>query len=224
MFAAGRCHHQRVDLDQAGIGVEQELRELEHDADRLGNLLAPKAEAKGQLPGLIRLKSEQWVQLHLVNRLGAALGHGLDLHPALGRGDHRVGVVGAINGNRQVVFLGDVHACDNQQSLDLEPCGRGLRRHHSVGEHELRGFAGLLGGPDELDEPGLASPPGVNLCLDHDAGRAGVKKLLRLGLRFVNRLNHGPARNRDPRFGKQLTGLILVDLHKSRSQDSGVRG
>ena len=91
------------------------------------------------------------VDLSLHDGLGVVLGHLLDLHAALGGGDHRRRVPRAVHGDRKVELLVDVHAVGDQQTLHLETLGRSLGRDHAVGQHEFGRLARLFGNPGNRD-------------------------------------------------------------------------
>src|SRR5690606_5437545 len=104
----------------------------------------------------------------------------------------------------------------DEQALDLQSLGSGLRRDHAIGEHELGGLAGLVGRTDELDEPGLAATAGVDLRFDD--GEPAVAETGRLhgaGVgrgRVLGAFNNLTGRHGDARLSQQFTRLIFVDL------------
>src|SRR5690606_4640722 len=91
--------------------------------------------------------------------VGVGLGHGLDLHAALG-GQHPEVLLGrAVEGEAGVVLLGDVRGQLDPQG----PHGVALDVH----PEDVRGVgADLVGVAGELDAAGLAAPAHLDLRLD----------------------------------------------------------
>ena len=223
----GRGRHQGVDLGQAGVGLEKEPGQLEHDVRHLPDLPAGETELEGEGPGLVGLGSQERMKALLVDRLGAVLGDRLDLHPALRRRDHRVALRRPIDGDGQVVLLGDVDRPRHEQPLDLQTFRRCLRRDHAMREHELGRLPHLLHGADQPHEPRLASAARVDLGLDHHLRILGAEEPLRLRGGFLHRLHHRTRRGGNAGVGQKLAGLVFVDFHGGagvRSQESAERG
>ena len=79
-----------------------------------------------------------------------------------------------------------------------------------MGQHELGGIQRIIGRLHELDEPRLAATAGIHLRFDNTY-RLG--ELLERQCGFIRRSAHLRRRNRNAIFGKDLTGLVFVDLH-----------
>lgn len=101
---------------------------------------------------------------------GRFSGDFFDFHAALGGGDHGGCAAGAVDGDAEIIFAGDIDAGCDEEDGDGDAFGAGLIADHAVGEHEFGGFAGFIGGFDELDEPGLSAAAGVDLGFDDADG------------------------------------------------------
>ena len=211
---ARRRDDQGVDLDQIGIGVGVELCQLLHDRGGLPDLPADETEPLRHGSCFVGFEPVEGMDRGLEDRIGILVRHGLDLDAALGARDDRVQAATSIQGDRKVELLGDVDACGDEQSLHLDAFGPGLHGHHAVPKHEGRGFAGFLDALDQFHESSLATAAGVDLGLDHDQGLTGLQDGTGFGHRVVDGLDHAAGGDRDAGVGEELSGLVLVDLHR----------
>ena len=82
--------HQRVDLQQRQVLVVEQLGQAEEDLGELLDLVALEAQREGQLTGLVRLRTDQWIDLGLENLLWRLCSDRLYLGAALGGSHHNV--------------------------------------------------------------------------------------------------------------------------------------
>src|SRR3954453_7802947 len=163
--AVGRLG-QRVDLDQRGVLLAEDVPQLDGDRDHLVADLGGEFRRVNYLGGLRGVDAGRRVDGDAGQRLGLGDRDLLDLHAALDRGHRQEGAVGAVEQVGEVVLLGDV---------------AGLGHHHAMGyvalhveaEDVLRPRPVLLGVVGQLDATGLAAAAGLHLRLDDD-GRADV--------------------------------------------------
>src|SRR5690606_13015665 len=143
----------------------------------------------------------------------------LDVHATLARGHERDPLAAAIDHEPDVELLADVGALLDQQAADLLALGTRLVRPELHAQDLARDLADLVDGAGELHATALASPPGVDLGLhdpDLSAERFG-------GLdRLVDRETGDTPGHRDPVLAQDLLALVLVDIHRRSSKDSGL--
>ena len=101
-------HHQRVDLRQAAILVEKDLRQARHDGLGLRRLLGGEAQIEGQPPGLERLQAGVGIDRRLEDLLRRFRGDLLDLDAALGAGHQHRQADGPVEHHAEVDLPGDV--------------------------------------------------------------------------------------------------------------------
>ena len=93
--------HQRIDLRERGIHLDEGLGEVEHELGGLGGELVLEAELVGQFAGLEGLQPQQRMEGFLEHFFGGFLGDFFDFHAALGGGDHRGRAAGAVDGDAE---------------------------------------------------------------------------------------------------------------------------
>lgn len=67
-----RGDHQRVDLQQREVAVEEHLAQTHEDLGELFDLIADQTQLEGQLAGLIGLRANQRIQGGLVDQMGVS--------------------------------------------------------------------------------------------------------------------------------------------------------
>ena len=144
----------------------------------------------------------------------------LDIHPALGTGDHRHLSAGPVDKKGEVIFLRNINTIGDVEPVDLLALLARLGGHQRVAEHRARVALDVL---DAMGQPhatlrvdlkflklSLAASAGVDLRLHH-VERAGQL------LRGLDRLLHAHRRmafgHRDAMIGEELLGLVFVDVH-----------
>src|SRR5215204_635591 len=174
--AVGRLG-QRVDLDQRGVLLREDLPQLHGDGDHLVAHLGREVGRVDDLGRLGLVDALARVDRDAGQRLGPLDGELLDLHAALLRGHGQEGAVGPVEQVGEVVLLGDVaglghHHLVRDVPLDVQP------------EDVLGARLGVLGVVGELHAAGLAAATGLHLRLDDD----GLADLPRDRLRLPGRL------------------------------------
>ena len=132
----------------------------------------------------------------LDNSVGLLFRDDLDLDASLAR-DHDYGAsLGAVDDDGCVILALDVHSFRHQELVDLQPFRSGLRRDHTIAEHEGSSFADLISRLAKLDEPSLPPAAGEDLGLDDHLGTD-----LLMGFdRLLDGLDHLGSRNGHPGF------------------------
>jgi hypothetical protein len=172
---------QRVDLQHGHVLGQERRIELRQQRRRFLGQTAGQAERLGQRALVGRPDAGGGVDREGVDLLGRVVRDLLDVHAALGGGDHRDHARLPVDQQGEVEFLGDGRALFDVEAVDLLALGTGLVGHQHAAEH-LLGVAADLG--DRLDhadaalgvggqpfELALAAPAGVDLAL-HDEDRA----------------------------------------------------
>ena len=207
---------QWVDLDEAGVGVQEQLGKVHHDLDRLADLLALQADGEGDLAGL-EAKQALVGGDGFFDDLFRGLGGDLfDVHAAFAAGHEHRAALGAVHDDAQVVLLGDVHAAGDQQLLHRHALGRRLRGDQVLAEDGGRRLGRVGGGFHQLHAAAFAAAPGVHLGLDHRQGGAVVGQLLKSACGLIGGVDHHASGHGDVERLEQLAGLVFVDLHGGR--------
>jgi hypothetical protein len=98
--------------------------------------------------------------------------------------------------------------------------GPSLVRHQPFAEQTLGGLAHLVLTGAELDAAGLAAGSRMDLRLYRPAVSADLGGTVD---RLFRTVGHAAARDGNAEAGKELLGLVLVDVHsRFASQESGV--
>ena len=168
----GRAH-QRVDLHQRGVLLDEDLPQLGDGHRRRVENLGGQVALFGDVAGEPVVDSLGRVDGNLGQPVGLGRGDLFDLHPALDRAHGQVGPVGAIEQEGDVVLLGDVAGLGHQQllhdvALDVQA------------EDVLRVGERVVGSRRVLHSARLATTAGLDLCLHHH----GLADLLGDGLRL----------------------------------------
>lgn len=100
----------------------------------------------------------------------------------------------------------------DQHGVNRQALGIGLVSHDLGAQHPLRGRCGRLRGFNQLHAARLAPPTGMHLRLDDPTTAA---KSLCGSLRFFWRRGWTTFRNRNAEFGKQLFGLVFMQIHEA---------
>ncbi len=131
--------HQRVDLDQRGVGVAVGLGERVHELRARLDGVALEAEPEGELAAQIGVEPDVGVEVGLEDRVGVLLRDLLDLHAADFEAIMHREALGAVEDHAQVEL-----AVDRQRLLD---------QHRP---HQLALGAGLFGDQGHAED--LARP------------------------------------------------------------------
>ncbi len=199
---AGAGRHQRVDLDEGGVLLDEDGPELlEHAGDLVGQL-ALEAGRRGDLGGLGRVDAGERVDGDAGQGLGPLDGQGLDLHTALLAGHGQPGAVGAVEQEGDVVLLRDVRALRDHHPLD--------RVALDVHAQDVAGVAlGLLGGRRDLDPAGLAAAADLDLRLDDDDAADALGR----GPRLLRSRGHLAGEHGYAVLLEHVARLVLVQVH-----------
>ena len=172
-----RRHHQRVDLGQAAILVEEDPAQGRHDRLGLRRLLGGEVEGVGQPAGLERLQAGARIDRRLEDGVRVAGRHLLDLDAALLAGHQHRQAGGAVEDHADVDLAGDVGRLLHQHLAHLLAVLAGLLGDERVLEHDLGDAGHVLALGEELDaaevgaavlEAALAAAAGVDLGLEDD--------------------------------------------------------
>ena len=192
---------QRVDLDQSGVLLDEDLPQVEHQLHRLVGQRLGETGVRDDLAGLGLVDTGAGGDRDLLHRVGIGLRDLLDLDTTLDAGDAEVATVGAVEQEGEVVLLldagrgGDEHPVHGQ-ALDLHA------------EDVRRVLERLIGGLGELDSARLSAPTGLDLCLDHDDA-----ELLGGTLRLFRRVRDDAQRHRYVMLGEELLRLVFHEVH-----------
>jgi len=194
---------QRVDLDQGGVLLDEDVPELLDHLDRLVAQLGREASLVDDLGGLRGVDAGAGVDRDLLDRVGVGLGDLLDLHATLDAGDAEVLAVRAVQQEGEVVLVHDACAGGDQHAVD----GEALDLH----AQDVRGvLLGLVGGLGQLDTACLPSPAGLDLRLDHHD-----PELLGGCASLLGGAGHDAFGHRHAVLGEELLRLVLHQVHWS---------
>ncbi len=164
------------------------------------------------------------IDLNGVDLLRRMVSDVLDIHPALGRRDHRNPTRLPIHQQRQIKLLLDVGALFDIKPLHKTAMGACLVGDQDPAEHFGGVGAHILHRLDHADtafgvwtqplEPALAAPASVNLALHH-IDRAA--KLFRRRGRLIGAEGCKASRHGRAKFLKDGLGLVFVDIHEVRA-------
>ena len=169
-----------------------------------------KPELEGKLARLKRLQAHGRLDDDLEDRFRLGPGDLLDLHAATRRGDHPDALGLTVEHVAEIEL-----ALERLGHLDIDPLHwlsfrSGLDGDEALAEQVLRGVAHLVIGLAQLDAACLAAGAGVNLRLDRPVPAAEFGRGVH-GL--IGAEGDGALRHRHAEPGKQLLGLILVNVH-----------
>ena len=119
----------------------------------------------------------------------------------------------AVDQNSQIKFFLDRQRLFNQQPAHDAALGAGLMRHQLHAQHLVGEIARLAHRLGDLHAAAFAASAGMNLRLDHHAGRAGVEQFSGRGLGFFPRSRHRPARHGHTILLKNSFCLVLMNFH-----------
>ena len=200
---AGAGQDQRVDLNEGGVFLLENVPELQDDGGDLAAQFLGEACSGDDFVGLGLVDADSRIDGDLGQRVRAFDGELFDFHAAFNRAHGKVVAVGPVQQDGEVVFLGDVgtlgdHHLVNGVALDVHA--------QDVGGV----LQSLVGGLGDLDATGLTAASGLNLCLDdsyaadllgsclcffrgvrHDAGKHGYTVRLEHIARLIFKQVHG---------------------------------
>ncbi len=162
---AGGRDDQRVDLAEHRVELDEGLVQLPDDRrDLLLLLRVLDAGAVDQPPRLPGLEALERVDVQADERVGARGRNLLDVHAALRREHEQRLLRAAVEGDREVVLLGDIGGgLDPELADDVAA--------DVEAENLLRALLRLVRPLGELDPARLAAPAGQHLRLDDDLAR-----------------------------------------------------
>ena len=204
-------HHQRIDLDNRSIEIDEGAIHGGNEFGRRRHLVALQAQAIGDLAGVMGHEAAGWIDGDANDLLGRLGGYRLDLRPALGGGHHNDPRTGAIDQDAEIELARDIAAGLDIDAFDFLALGTRLMSDQRTAQQSLGRFAHLGKAPSQFDTTGLAPSAGVNLGLDRpDRSPEGFGGLFRL----IGRIRHGAAGYRDAEFRHQAFRLIFVNVHR----------
>ena len=205
---------QRIDLNEHGVlGLEDAVQLGEHHAKSLA-LIERNARGGHQLHAVEAAVAERRIDVQARQHVGMVRRDVFDVHAAHRRQHQQWHLGRTIEGDRDVILLGDRHAALDPQAardvpLDVEA------------EDRLGCSFGLVGVLDDLDAARLAATTNEHLALDDNGAAEFFGRCARLG----DGVRNPTLGNRDARFREQFFALMLVQIHgASRLTSSGIRG
>ncbi len=214
----GRGGHKWVDLNLGTILLPEKGVELGYQLDALLEGISLKLQTKGDLSGLVGPDAQGRIDQDLEDFLRRLLGHLLDIHTPLGRGNDDGLGSRPVHQNGQVVFLFDVGRLVEVNRAHFLTGIAGLLGNEDVAEHSLGLRLGVLRGGHDVDpsleailEGSLASSAGMNLGFDHDGlvRRQGGDRLIEL----LRGLGDRPIGHGHSGVCEELLGLVFVNVH-----------
>ena len=201
---------QRIDLDLAGVLVQEQLVHGLHDAHQSVDLRALEAHGEGHVAALVRLQTRRRIDLAGEDALGGLGGDFLDVHAAVGGGHEQHALAGAIHQAAQIQLTRDGAHFFHQHGVDGQALRAGLVGGQARAQHPGRGFAHRLDAVHQLDAAGLAAPARMHLRLHHPAlATKGHRGLAGFPLAESR---HAPG-YAQPIGGEQTLCLIFVKIH-----------
>ena len=169
-----------------------------------------KAQREGDFAGLEGLHADGGLDADLDDRLRLLGRDLLDLHAALGGGNHHHALRLAVEHEAQIELLRDGDAAFDIEAVDDLAGGAGLMRHQLLAEQVVGGLQHLVLAAAELHAASLAAAAGVDLGLDDPELAADLARPVgRLfGAVGERALGHGHTE-----AGQDFLGLILVNIH-----------
>ncbi len=215
-----RGDDQRVHLQHLHVLLDEGPVELGQERGPLLGEVAVQVQRLGERPAVVREHPGGRVDLDGVDLLRGGVSDVLDVHAALGGGDHRHPAGLAVDQQREVELAGDLRALFNIEATDHAALRPGLVGHQHPVQHLLGVGADLVDRLDDADaalgvgaealEAALAAAAGVDLRLHHEDGAAQVLRGLD---RLFDRVGGEPARDGDAELFEDGLGLMLVDVH-----------
>ncbi len=138
-------------------------------------------------------------------------GYLLNIHAAVGTGQHHQAAIQRIDGNGQVDLPADAGQFLHQHLIHLQPLGARLVGNQVLAEQLSSELFGFVGRAHDSDTPGRAPSARVHLGLQQrlaskvSGGPPGLRR----------RTGDRTGRNRNAVAPEYIFGLILVNFHRS---------
>ena len=194
--------HQRVDLDQIGVTLDEAAVELAQDVDGTVTGLFIQAGLVDQSAGIFDGQPLHWIDMQPRNRVRVFGRDLLDVDATLRRHHAQMLARATVERERGVVLMGDVRGALDPQALDRVAADVHAQNGPSVGPDLVRTIR-------QFYAPSLTPPADEHLGFDDDR----VADSLSLSDRVVNRFGHTPRRHRYAKTGKVLLALVLEEIH-----------
>jgi len=110
--------HQRVDLDQRQIALQEDGRQTHEDLGELLNQLAFQTQFERQLTALVRHWTCQWIDSHFMDQVWRLFCHFFDFHAAFGRRHEHHATRATVYHRAQIQLFRDVGCRFNQDLVD----------------------------------------------------------------------------------------------------------
>ena len=202
----------KISFDANALFRHDDIRELRDDAPRLFGGGALQLQRLDQGQAVVREHPGGRIDGEGDDLLGGGAGHLLDVHAALGGGDHRNARGLAVHQHRQIEFPRDRRAFLDIEAAHHPALGPGLVGDQGHAQHAGRLGADVLYGLDHLDPAALAAPAGVDLGLHHpDVSAQGLGRAHGV----LDGEGGNPSWNGKPIFLEDGLGLVLVDIHRT---------
>ena len=162
-----RCHHERVDFNQACILTVEELDQAEQDLLELFDLISIETQRKTQPPRLVWLHPGRWIDQHSNDLFRCLCRDFLDVHAAGARGHHQYPTGLTVDQCTDIQLLGNIGRLLDQDIAHRQTVCPGLLGHDPVRQHPRCLFLDLVRRIDQNHASGLATPTGMSLRLHH---------------------------------------------------------
>ncbi len=133
-------HHQRVDLQHVGVGLDEALGERLRGFHERGNLRRSQTDLEAEATSLPSTQAEMRIEVRLEDLLRMGVGDLLDIHAAFAADDQHRCRRRAVEQDGEVQFLGDLAAVFDVERLDLFAAVAGLDGLEVVAEQFAGGF------------------------------------------------------------------------------------
>ena len=202
---------QRIDLEQAHIGVDEGLVDVGEQRPQLLRQIGVELQRLRHAAHMMRADAGDRIDRNGHDLVRRVVRHFFDVHAAFG-GDHDGDARGlAVDQHRQVEFLVDRRAFLDVEPVDLLAVRPGLVRDQRGAEQPRRFLLHVVDRFDDLDAAGLAAAAGMDLRLHHPDRPAELVGGLH---RFIDAECRIAARHRHAVVAQHRFGLVFVDVHE----------
>ena len=170
-IALGR-DHQRVDLDQRQIALQENGRQTHEDLGELLNQLAFQTQFERQLATLVRHWACQRIDSHFVDQVRGLFRHFFDFHAAFGRCHEHHATGATVNHRAQVQLFRDIGCRFNQDLVNRLAVRICLVGYQTLAEPMFSKRTNLFFALNNLHTARFTTATSVNLTLNYP--RAGT--------------------------------------------------
>ncbi len=211
-------NRQRVDFDHQGIQLLGKTIHALHDAGQLLHLTGIQTKLKSQLSGLKRQKSGAGINNQLFQSFRPGCSQFLNIHAAFPCREKGNSGLSPVHHQRQIQLAGNTAWLLNQQSRHMLALRTGLGGYQWFSKQLLGGFFHSGNTVNDPHPTSFASASGMHLGFHHPGRTAQFTRLIH---GFTHRKSGNGAGDRNPLFGQQTLGLILMQIHESSFKNGG---